>query len=95
MENHGDNEMGEEYWLELFGDIYNILKDAGKRKALIFSKIKNYLTEKIENLLITMSYFVSFNFILKSVTNELEFSLIKNLYYFPFVNFFLLFSYLC
>ena len=31
---------GEEYWLELFGDIYNILKDAGKRKALIFSKIK-------------------------------------------------------
>ena len=78
LENHGDNEMGEEYWLELFGDIYNILKDAGKRKALIFSKIKNYLTEKIENLLITMSYFVSFNFILKSVTNELEFSLIKN-----------------
>ena len=69
--------MGEEYWLELFEEIYNILHDAEKKEGLIFSQIKNHLTEKIENLLITMSYYVSFNFILKNVSKEVEFSLIK------------------
>ena len=78
LEINPNNEMGEEYWLELFGEIYNILSNSEKKEGLIFSKIKTYLTEKIENLLITMSYYVSFNFILKSVSNELEFSLIKN-----------------
>ena len=71
------SDMGEEYWLELFEEIYNILNDAEKKDSLIFSKIKNHLSEKIENLLITMSYYVSFNFILKNLSNELEFSLIK------------------
>ena len=75
--NSSKNEMGEEYWLELFEEIYNILHDAEKKEGLIFSQIKNHLTEKIENLLITMSYYVSFNFILKNVSKEVEFSLIK------------------
>ena len=78
LDKNSKNEMGEEYWLELFGEIYNILNDAEKKEGLIFSKIKTHLTEKIENLLMTMSYYVSFNFILNSVSNELEFSLIKN-----------------
>ena len=72
-----ENEMGEDFWLELFGELYNILRDAEKKEALIFSKIKNHFSEKIENLLISMSYYASFNFILKNVSNELEFSLIK------------------
>ena len=73
-----NDEIGEEYWLELFGKIYEILKDSQERKELIFSQIKNYLSEKIEDLLLTMSYYVSFNFILKKVSKELEFSLLKN-----------------
>ena len=73
-----NDEIGEEYWLELFGKIYEILKDAQKENGLIFSQIKNYLSEKVENLLLTMSYYVSFNFILKKVSKELEFSLLKN-----------------
>jgi len=74
----GNDEIGEEYWLELFGKIYEILKDSQKGKELIFSQIKNYLSEKVEDLLLTMSYYVSFNFILKKVSKELEFSLLKN-----------------
>ena len=77
MEENGTNNMGEEYWLDVFKEIYNILKDCQNKEGFIFSKIKNYLSEKIENLLVTMGYYVSFNFILKSVSNELEFSLIK------------------
>ena len=77
-EKNQKNEMGEEYWLELFGEIYNILNDSEKKEGLIFSKIKTHLTEKIENLLLTMSYYVSFNFILKSLSNEVQFDLIKN-----------------
>ena len=75
-----DNEsydMGEEYWLELFNQIYSILNDAEKKNLHIFIKIKDYLSQKIENLLITMSYYVDFGFILKNVSNELEFSLFK------------------
>ena len=78
QENHEGDDMGEEYWLEVFGKIYEILNDCGKSKGLIINKIKTYLSEKIENLLITMNYYVSFNFILKSVSHEVEFSLIKN-----------------
>ena len=77
-EKNQKNEMGEEYWLELFGEIYNILNDSEKKEGLIFSKIKTHLTEKIENLLLTMSYYVSFNFILRSLSNEVQFDLIKN-----------------
>ena len=70
-------DMGEDYWLDLFGQIYNILSDTEKENLLIYSKIKNYLTQKIENLLISMSYYVDFGFILKNVSNDLEFSLLK------------------
>ena len=70
-------DMGEEYWLELFDQIYRILNDSEKRNSLVFTKIKNYLSQKIENLLIIMSYYVDFGIILKNVSNELEFSLFK------------------
>ena len=70
-------DMGEDYWLELFGKLYNILNDADKKNLLVFSKIKDYLSQKMENLLITMSYYVDFGFILKKISNELEFSLLK------------------
>ena len=70
-------DMGEDYWLELFGKLYNILNDADNKSLLVFSKIKSYLSQKIENLLITMSYYVDFGFILKKISNELEFSLLK------------------
>ena len=71
-------DMGEDYWLDLFNRIYNIFNDTNNRsQTLIINKINKYLTEKIENLLITMSYYVDFGFILKNVSNELEFSLFK------------------
>ena len=71
-------DMGEDYWLDLFNRIYNIFNDTNNQsKTLIINKINKYLTEKIENLLITMSYYVDFGFILKNVSNELEFSLFK------------------
>ena len=70
-------DMGEDYWLELFGKLYNILNDADNKNLLIFSKIKSYLSQEIENLLITMSYYVDFGLILKRISNELEFSLLK------------------
>ena len=75
-----DNEisdMGEEYWIQLFSQMYKIMNDSEKRSFLIFSKIKNYLSQKLEDLLIAMSYYVDFNYILKNVSNDLEFSLFK------------------
>ena len=68
---------GDEYWLNLFGTIYNILNDSEKKNSNIFFKIKNYISQKIESLLLTMSYYVDFSYILKNVSNELEFSLLK------------------
>ena len=70
-------DMGEDFWIELFDQIYKILTDAEKQSSLIFVKIKNYLSQKIENLLIAMIYYVDFSFIIKNVSNDLEFSLFK------------------
>ena len=70
-------DMGEDFWIELFDQIYKILTNSEKQNSLIFVKIKNYLSQKIENLLISMIYYVDFSFILKNVSNDLEFSLFK------------------
>ena len=68
---------GDEYWLNLFGTLYNILNETEKNNSAIFYKLRSYLTQKVESLLLTMSYYVDFGYILKNVSNELEFSLLK------------------
>ena len=69
--------MGKDFWLQLFDQIYKIINDTEQHTSLIFSKIKNYLSQKIEDLLIAMSYYVDFTFIFENMSNDLEFSLFK------------------
>ena len=70
-------DMGKDFWLQLFDQIYKIINDTEQHTSLIFSKIKNYLSQKIEDLLIAMSYYVDFTFIFENMSNDLEFSLFK------------------
>ena len=71
------SDMGEDYWIQLFSHIYKIVNETEDRNALIFAKIKNYLSQKLEDLLIAMSYYVDFTYIIKNVSNNLQFALFK------------------